>query len=86
MRSSAIPGIPGSPRAVDTAPSCITPPRVSGRSWACWMIGRSNIAEYSSALRMISASCTGSPSSENRPPPPRRAPPGERGAPPSGRQ
>ena len=46
-------------------PSCACAPPVSRWSSACWAITTSSAVAYSSALRMISGSCTQRPSSEN---------------------
>ncbi len=64
MISSASAGMPRRPRAVDTAPSCMTPPaaRVGSSQWS--MTGMPKIRQYSSARRMSSAEWTGRPSSE----------------------
>ncbi|CNM35164.1 Uncharacterised protein [Mycobacterium tuberculosis] len=46
-------------------PSCATAPTVSRGSSACWAISTPKPVAYSRARRMISGSCTQTPSSEN---------------------
>ena len=56
---------PRAPAATRPRPSCACAPPVSRWSSACWAITTSSAVAYSSALRMISGSCTQRPSSEN---------------------